>query len=159
MPGTGRTGGAHRLTADDVACWVLKTARPPGELLPGWFPGASHELTRCVRASYRLGLMLPGQPCLLWLSGRTHPGVHAYGELTGPAEIGPAGPEIAVRLTLLATSVPRADLLADPDARDAEVLRMPAGSNPSWLSDRQHAAVLARIACPDGRTGLEPWTP
>jgi hypothetical protein len=39
--------------------------------------------------------------------------------------------------------VPRGALLADPRARDAEVLRMPAGSNPSWLSADQYAAVLA----------------
>jgi hypothetical protein len=138
---------------------VLKTARPPGELVPGWFPGSAHELARCVRPSYRLGLMRPGQPCLLWLSGRTNPGVHAYGLLAGPAENGPGGPEVSVRLTLLDTPVARADLLADPDARDAEVLRMPAGSNPSWLTARQHTAVLARIGGSGGPTVLGPWTP
>jgi hypothetical protein len=50
-----------------------------------------------------------------------------------------------VRLTLLTDPVPRADLLADPRMRDAEVLRMPAGSNPSWLSAGQYAAVLAHL--------------
>ena len=47
-------------------------------------------------------------------------------------------------LTVLADPVLRAELLADPAARDAEVLRMPAGSNPSWLSAGQYAAVLGR---------------
>jgi hypothetical protein len=144
---------------------VLKTSRPPEHLAPGWSAGATHELTRCVRASYRLDLMAPGQPCLLWLSGRDRPGVHAIGELAAPADTGPGGPEIAVRLTLLGRPVPRSDLLADPAARDAEVLRMPAGSNPSWLTDRQYAAVLAHIGVPAGEarpTGgdrLGPWTP
>jgi hypothetical protein len=134
---------APRLTADDVACWVLKTAVAPDSLVPGWVAGAGHELTRCVRPSYRLGLMAPGQPCLLWLSGRDRPGVHAVGRLTGGVGDGDVVP---VRLTLLADPVPRAELLADPDFRDAEVLRMPAGSNPSWLSSGQFAAVLARLA-------------
>jgi hypothetical protein len=39
--------------------------------------------------------------------------------------------------------------------RDAEVLRMPAGSNPSWLSAEQFTAVLDRT--PD--LGLGPWVP
>jgi hypothetical protein len=154
-----------RLTPGDVACWLVKTSRAPAELVPGWRSGTEQELTRCLRPSYRLGLMVPGQPCLLWLSGRNRPGVHAHGTLAGPTGIGAGGPEIAVRLTLLGVPVPRAELLADPDARDAEVLRMPAGSNPSWLSARQYAAVLARMSRPDGEGAraapgrLGPWTP
>jgi hypothetical protein len=120
-----------RLTRDDVACWLLKTAS--SEPLAG-------ELTRCVRPSYRLGLMAPGQPCLLWRSGRDSPGVHALGVLTGE----PWDGEVPVRLTPLAEPVPRAELVADPVFREAEVIRMPAGSNPSWLTAAQYAVVLAR---------------
>jgi hypothetical protein len=58
---------------------------------------------------------------------------------------GPGGPVVGLQLTRLAEPVPRAELLADPAARDAEVLRMPAGSNPSWLSAVQYAAVLALL--------------
>jgi hypothetical protein len=137
------------LAAEDVACWVLKSARPPAEIVPRWSPGATHDVTRCVRPSYRLSLMAPGQPCLLWISGREQPGVHALGVLTGPADADDArddpGPAVPVRLTLLDEVVPRAELLADPRTRDAEVLRMPAGSNPSWLSHRQYAAVLELV--------------
>jgi hypothetical protein len=143
------------LTAGDVACWVLKTSRPPADLAPGWSPDERRALTRCVRRSYRLDLMAAGQPCLLWLSGRDRPGVHAMGVLTAPPE--PDGETWAVplALTLLPEPVPRAELLADPVAREAEVLRMPAGSNPSWLSPAQFSAVLDRVGGP----GLEPWTP
>jgi hypothetical protein len=89
--------------------------------------------------------MAPGQPCLLWVSGRERPGVHALGELTaGPVETD-GGPAVAVRLTRLAEPVHRADLLADPEVATAEVLRMPAGSNPSWLSAAQYAALLAHL--------------
>src|SRR3954471_13266375 len=107
-----------RLTPDDVACWVLKSATP--------VPLAG-ELTRCVRASYRLGLMAAGQPCLLWVSGRADPGVHALGALTaGPHDpdgrvdsasgttSGTGGPVVPVDLTLLPEPLPREALLTDP---------------------------------------------
>nr|WP_208383850.1 hypothetical protein [Modestobacter marinus] len=131
------------MTADDVACWVLKSNRPPGALLPRWQPGETAVLDRCLRPSYRLTLMTPGQPCLLWVSGRDRPGVHALGRLAGPVDHAfPGGPVVAVRWSRLAAPVDRSELLADPATRSAEVLRMPAGSNPSWLSPGQYAAVL-----------------
>ena len=132
-----------RLTRDDVACWVFKTSRPPAEVAPGWAPGTSRSIDRCVRRSYRLDLIAPGQPCLLWLSGPRRPGVHALGTIAGEVAEEAGGPVVVVRLVLLAEPVPRGALIADPRARDAEVLRMPAGSNPSWLSAAQYAAVLA----------------
>ena len=133
---------------------MLKSRAAPAEIDPGWAPGGDSALDRCVRRSYRLELMRPGRPCLLWVSGRADPGVHALGEVTGEAEERDGGPVIAVRLTRLPSPVPRADLLADPAARDAEVLRMPAGSNPSWLSGDQYAAVLAHLP----RGALGPWS-
>ncbi|MCZ2861204.1 hypothetical protein [Blastococcus sp. VKM Ac-2987] len=142
-----------RLTADDVACWVLKTAAPPEALLPGWGAGEERLLTRCLRPSYRLGLLAPGRPCLLWLSGRQRPGVHAVGTLADHVDDAPGGPSVAVRVRLLDEPVPRAELLTDPAFAGAEVVRMPAGSNPSWLSAGQYAAVLARA----GRNRLGSW--
>jgi hypothetical protein len=144
-----------QLTADDVACWVLKTTRPPSAIAPGWTASAPQHLDRCVRRSYRLDLVVPGQPCLLWLSGPDRPGVHALGEISDGVEDRADGPVVHVRLTLLTRPVPRAELLSDPRVRDAEVLRMPAGSNPSWLSAEQFAAVLDRA----GRPGLGRWDP
>jgi hypothetical protein len=144
-----------RLTDGDVACWVLKTPRAPDQLAPGWVAHTPRLLRRCVRRSYRLDLMAAGQACLLWLSGRSRPGVHALGELSGDVEDGPEGPVVPLRLTLLHEPVPRADLLTDPRMREAEVLRMPAGSNPSWLSAGQFAAVLDRL----GDEGLGRWWP
>jgi hypothetical protein len=134
-----------RLAAADIACWVIKSAVSPAVLAPGWRPGTGRSMTRCVRPSYRLYLMSPGQPCLLWISGRSGPGVHALGSLTAAPHESDGGPVVPVDLTLLTDPLPRAVLLADPVTRDAEVLRMPAGSNPSWLSGVQFAAVLDRI--------------
>jgi hypothetical protein len=131
-----------RLTASDVACWVVKSSRVPTALVTGWSPGDTAALSRCVRPSYRLTLMRAGQPCLLWVSGRDRPGVHALGQLTGEVTEDGGSPTVPVAFTLLGQPVPRAALLADPATRDAEVLRMPAGSNPSWLSPAQYAAVL-----------------
>ncbi|MGY1814226.1 hypothetical protein [Blastococcus sp. SYSU D00820] len=151
-----------RLSPADVGAWLLKTTRPPAAIDPDWTAaGDARDLVRCVRRSYRLTLVRPGQPCLLWLSGRTDPGVHALGVVTGEVvEDGEDGPRLPVRFTLLADPVPRADLLADPSVRDAEVLRMPAGSNPSWLSPLQYAAVLAHAGvAPASQPGLGPWRP
>jgi hypothetical protein len=134
---------------------VLKTTRPPEAMARGWVPGTARSLTRCVRRSYRLELVTAGQPCLLWLSGPTLPGVHALGTIEGPVSTDDDGPLIPVRMVLLAAPVPRGMLLADPRMRSAEVLRMPAGSNPSWLSAEQFGAVLERA---DSR-GLGRWRP
>jgi hypothetical protein len=133
------------LDPGNVGCWLLKTSAAPGAVLPGWAPGQTRELTRCLRPSYRLDLLRPGQPVLLWLSGRDRPGVHATGVLAGEVGTDGRGPVVVVRFTLLAAPVPRADLLADPVLRGAEVLRVPAGSNPSYLTPAQYAAVLARL--------------
>ncbi|MCW2581584.1 MAG: hypothetical protein JWQ53_374 [Klenkia sp.] len=130
-----------RLTAADVGCWVLKSARLPDLLAPGWAPDTEVELARCVRASYRLGLMSPGDPVLLWCSGRFDPGVHATGTVAGPVQGSDDGPVVVVRWRRLPSPVAREALLADPVARTAEVVRMPAGSNPSWLSPAQWRAV------------------
>jgi hypothetical protein len=149
----------QRLTPGDVACWVLKSTTAPHEIVTDWRPGTEREFTRCVRPSYRLGLMTAGQPVLLWLSGRRRPGVHAVGLLTGPVTNDPDGPVVPVRLSRLAEPLDRAELLEDPMTASAEVLRMPAGSNPSWLSASQFDAVLARVRGGDVPVGLGPWSP
>ena len=145
---------ASRLTASDVAAWLVKTSLPPALIEPGWSPGEERTLGRCLRATYRLGLMSPGQVCLLWLSGQTCPGVHAVGTLVaGPGDERPVdtldepgGPVVTVRLRLLQDPVPRSELMTLPAFAASEVARMPAGSNPSYLTAAQLAEVLARLS-------------
>ncbi len=139
----GRVGPAARLTEADVGCWVVKSALPPGAVVPGWRPGAVASLDRCVRPSYRLGLMRPGQRVLLWCSGAGS-GVRALGTLTSAVagEPEPDGPHVGVRLLLLGEPVLRADLVGHPAVAGAEVLRVPAGSNPSFLSPTQTGALI-----------------
>ena len=112
---------------------MLKSTRPPARSTPAGAPGEERELTRCVRRSYRLGAGAPrASRVLLWVSGRDRPGVHAVGTVAGPGRRpdDDAGPVLPVRLTLLPEPFHRAELLADPGIRYAEVLRMPAGQQP-----------------------------
>ena len=55
-------GGVSRLSGTDVGSWLLKSTRPPAEIDPTWAPGDERVLSRCVRRSYRLDLVLPGRP-------------------------------------------------------------------------------------------------
>jgi hypothetical protein len=134
------------LTSDSLGAWLLK-ASPSGGAVEEM---ARHDFadvaTRCVRRSYRLDLVAAGQPVLLWVSGgdrRFPSGLHATGVTTGPVVEHPDGPVMPVRLRRLTRIVPREALLADPVLGTAEVLRMPAGSNPSYLDRRQLAALRA----------------
>jgi hypothetical protein len=138
----------RRLADGDVAAWLVKSTLPPETLSPGWAPGGTRRLDRCLRASYRLDLMRPGQLCLLWLSGRDRPGVHAVGALVGPPAARDGQPSVPVELRLLERPVGRGDLLRCTGFADAEVLRMPAGSNPSYLTAAQLAAVHELAAEP-----------
>lgn len=112
--------------------------------MSGWAAPTQRVVSRCLRPSYRLDLMAPGQRCLLWRSGRHEPGVHAIGALSGEVGID-GGPVVDVALWLLPSPVPREEVLHSPALSAAEVLRMPAGSNPSYLSPRQYAALLGHL--------------
>lgn len=144
-----------RLTSADVGCWLIKSRTPAAEIGGGWAPGATKELTRCLRRSYRVELIQPGQPCVLWVSGPVAPGVQAIGAITSeasavsavietaPAQVSEDRAEVQVSVLLrrLNDPVSRAAWLADHVLADAEVLRMPAGSNPSYLSPTLFAAL------------------
>lgn len=134
-----------RLTSSAVACWVIKTRTPPEQIVAGWEAGHDQVLHRCLRPSYRAGLMAEGQRCLLWLSGRTQPGVHAVGSVIEAARPRPAGEvpqlEVVLVLRLLEVVVPREEWRADPVLGQAEVIRMPAGANPSFLSPEMFSAL------------------
>jgi len=123
---------------------VIKSATPAERMVPGWVAPTQRVVPRCLRPSYRLDLMAPGQRCLLWRSGRQEPGVHAIGALSGEVGIN-GGPVVDVELWLLPSPVPREELLRSPALSAAEVLRMPAGSNPSYLSAKQYAALLGHL--------------
>ena len=137
-----------------MACWLVKSAGRPAELAPADLrpaelrPVGWQSMRRCLRPSYRLGLMAAGQPCLLWVSGARDPGVAAVGRLAGvPGDDG----RVEVELFPLRATVERSALLLDGRFRAAEVVRMAAGSNPSYLRADQLAAVRERLADDDLR--------
>ena len=108
--------------------------------------GFSTITTRCVRPSYRTSLVAPGQPVLLWVSGRdrSHPaGVYAEGRTTGVVRQDGEDLVMPVSLGALEVPVPRVELLAHPLLAQLEVLRMPAGSNPSYVTQEQLEALRA----------------
>jgi hypothetical protein len=149
------------LTADTLGAWLLKVS-PAGDAVEDLARRGFEEVsTRCVRPSYRTRLVAAGQPVLLWVSGgdARHPsGIHAAGRTTGQVRQSADGPVVPVRLRAVDPYVPRSDLLADPTFAGLEVLRMPAGSNPSYLDATQYAALCAAFPQVDHRDGLEDET-
>ena len=111
-----------------------------------------------MRPSYRTGLVRAGQPLLLWVSG-TDPalpaGILAHGLTTGPVQdVGGEEPFVPVLLRATDPPVGRRQVLAHPVLAGLEVLRMPAGSNPSFLDVEQYAALCE--AFPQVTAPLEP---
>lgn len=135
---------ASALTESLLGAWLVKArpgALPVAEVVATGFATITH---RCVRPTYRAELIRPGQSVLLWVSGgdREHPaGVYAAGHTTGPVGHDRTELAMSVRLRPVDPVVPRAEILAHPVLRDLEVIRMPAGSNPSYLDIEQYRAL------------------
>ena len=116
----------------------------------------------CVARSYRATLIRPGQPVMLWVSGSDArgpaPGIWAVGQTLSDASAGGADPpgasssvarhvdtRVQLSLRLLDEPVPRAVLRHVAALERLEVLRIPAGSNPSWVTGSEFAALLALL--------------
>ena len=141
------------VTSAGLGAWVVK-ANPArtsiADLADDGFAGVARW---CVRPSYRTTLVAAGQPVLLWVSGNDPgfpAGFHAFGEVTGPCRVDAGQPEIPMRLRPIPSPPLRAELLLDPVLATAEVVRMPAGSNPSYLDREQFAALRAAYLRPLG---------
>jgi hypothetical protein len=128
------------VSEETLGAWLLKASPTGGAVARLARDGFAAVQSRCVRPGYRADLVRPGQRVLLWVSGADldHPaGVHAAGWTTGEVD----GDQLPVRLVALEQPVLRRELLAHPVLRDLEVLRMPAGSNPSYLTREQWAVL------------------
>ncbi len=131
------------MTLDSLGAWLLKASPahlPVEEMLR---TGFRDLVSRCVHPTYRTELVAEGQPVLLWVSGGDprHPsGIYAAGSTTGPVEI-VGEVSMPVRLRPVDPVVERAELLEDPHLRDLEVIRMPAGSNPSYVDRAQYRTL------------------
>jgi hypothetical protein len=132
------------LTRDTLGAWLVKASGAAASTRAHLATGFADVETRCVRPTYRTALVEAGQPALLWVSGteRDHPaGIYAHGRTTGPV----ADDAMPVALTSLQHPVLRTELLGHPGLAGMEVLRMPAGSNPSYVT-REQLAVLRELS-------------
>ncbi|MBT0773702.1 hypothetical protein KIH74_32455 [Kineosporia sp. J2-2] len=139
------------ITPGHLGAWLIKGNADAGALVER-FRAEPRVHTWCVRPSYRTRLMVAGQPVVFWASGsrsRTvRYGVWGVGQLTGVAVSGdgeswsvPLDLEILPERQRLA----RALLRADPRLARAEVLRQPMGSNPSFLTPEEFAALREHL--------------
>lgn len=125
-----------------------------------------------VSESYRLELMRPGDPCVLWVTGsRSSPvpaGVYAYGTLTAGTDGNvvyldrwsdtvnpPEGedaqdvrPFVNCELRWLAKPVLRDELRDAPTFANAEILRIAQVSNPSVLTPDEMAVIQSHDLTP-----------
>ena len=129
-----------------LGAWLIKSS--PGTSRADWLTTGFRDVTtRCVRPTYRTGIIAVDQPVLLWFSGQDsdHPaGIYAQGWTIGDASIAEDGqPAMRVALQPVEPPVLRHELLEHLVLSRIEVVRMPAGSNPSFLSKTQ-LAVLRR---------------
>ncbi|NYE36703.1 hypothetical protein F4692_001836 [Nocardioides cavernae] len=128
------------LSAGRLGAWLVKARGDEAETQQHLRTGLVHVASRCVRPSYRTGLVAAGQPVLLWISGRVPglpAGIHARGRTTGRV----VDDLMPVDLVPLAAPVVRTALVEHPVLCGLEVLRMPAGSNPSYVTTEQLAAL------------------
>ena len=135
---------ARAITERSLGAWLMKASPaslPVEELVRTGFADIT---SRCVRPTYRTDLIREDQPVLLWVSGNDprHPaGIYACGRTTGPVDAAAPTPEMPVRLRAVEPAIQRKELLDHPTLSAIEVLRMPAGSNPSYLDALQYAAL------------------
>lgn len=133
---------ARALAPHTLGAWLLKASGGSDETVAHHRSGFVDVRERCIRPSYRTDLVTAGQPVLLWVSGHRPDlpaGIHARGRTTGPVrdEVMP------VELRPLTDPLLRSELVGHPGLADLEVLRMPAGSNPSYVTPAQLRELVA----------------
>ena len=134
------------VTATSLGAWLIKGSAGVSAMDQLIRTGFSTVTTWCLRQTYRTDLVEPGQPVLFWISGSsaTRPaGIYAQGSTRGRTTAADDEPDegrglpkvlMPVELRQLTAPVLRRDLLQHPTLSRIEVLRMPAGSNPSFVS-------------------------
>lgn len=138
------------MTQDALGAWLVKASGGVPSTRAHVRAGFAGVGAWCVRPTYRTELVEEGKPVLLWVSGteREHPaGIYARGLTTGPA----TSDAMPLVLEPLEHPLLRFELLGHPGLATMEVLRMPAGSNPSFVT-REQLEVLAEM-CPELRSG------
>jgi hypothetical protein len=135
------------VTSATLGAWLIKSspsASPVDELVRTDFASVTG---RCIRPTYRADEVAAGQAVLFWISGddARHPaGLYAQGRTTGPALLEGDQLVMPVRLTSLDPPILRRELVEHPQLSRLEVIRMAAGSNPSFLTRDQLRELTRR---------------
>jgi hypothetical protein len=136
---------ARALTPAVLGAWLVKASGAAPSTREHVRAGFAGVETWCARPTYRTDLVVAGQPVLLWVSG-SEPGlpagIHAHGRTTGPARDG----VMPMVLAPLAQPLLRSELVGHPELASLEVLRMPAGSNPSYVTPAQLEVLVGMCA-------------
>jgi hypothetical protein len=153
----------------EVAAWVFKANPEVWDVLAFLASGVDVDSWR-MAPSYRVGLIEPGQPCVLWVTGprgaRHTPGVWAIGEVTGEPfdDVGDPDdplwidlgaqrqvrPFVEVSMAVLDEPVPREELAAEPAFAGAEILTSPRMGSPLALTPDELDVILALAGSSDG---------
>lgn len=140
------SGPGRRVSEETLGAWVLKCDPRANPDVPRAARGGGRWTAErwCVADNYRSRMMRPGHRAVLWVSGdgRTLArGIWGLGRVTGPVRAD-AVDGLVVPLHLpLASQVVTPDEIRAAGAADLEVLVQPHGSNPSWMSRTQLAAL------------------
>ena len=138
---------SRAVTRETLGAWLLKSS-PDSSPVDEFLRTELGTVTeRCIRPSYRADVVVAGQPVRLWVSGHddVHPaGLYAQGRTTGPAQREADQLAMPVRLSGIDPPVLRRELLAHRLLSQLEVIRMAAGSNPSFLT-REQLRELGRL--------------
>jgi hypothetical protein len=137
------------ITPVTLGSWLIKGSREAASIDELLRTDFSSVTGWCLRRTYRAGLVRSGQPVLFWLSGddSTSPaGIYAQGLTTGHAGVDPTRQGsrnliMPVQLKRLDPPILRSELLQHPVLSRMEVIKMAAGSNPSFLTRDQVAEL------------------
>ena len=144
-------GKPRAVTPETFGAWLLRGSRQATPIDALMRTGFSDVTGWCIRPTYRTDLVSSGQLVLFWLSGDdpTAPaGIYAQGVTLGSPTLTDAD-EAGGRLTMPVSLQPveppilRSWLLRHPALSQLEVLKMAAGSNPSYLTRDQVAELRA----------------
>ena len=142
---------SRAVTASNLGAWLIKCdPRVNVEVLRPDDLGAVRITSRCVTRGYRSSMMKPGDRVVLWISGDGRlmsRGIWGVGHVVGSVNQSAAETSVPVDIPLLACPLTDVALRA-AHIDDLEVQRVPAASNPSWVSKEQWARVEKLLSSP-----------